>query len=473
MRQNIRSISLFFAGLSFAVALPAQTVRFYISEGGTPAGSIDVLLRPDVAPNTVANFLAYMNAGAYTNTIFHRSVPNFIIQAGGYQLNTSTGQASSTSQNAAINGEFNLSNTPGTIAMALLNNPLTGSANTSSGTDQWFFNVTNNASSLDSQGFTVFGKITTLTGSPNGLALMTAINNLPVFTEPVPGLATSTYGNFTDIPLVNGYIDGATIASNNFVYVSSIAIVPVTTSLSFVDAASSTKSLINGIAPGELITIYGGATNVTLSNLGPATGVSFTNSSPVSTSLGGTQVLFNGVAGPMLYSSTGQVNVVAPFEIASSSTVNVVVTYNGIPSATYTFNVVPYNPGIITLNGYGTGDAAIINYRTGKVVSSSNPATAGDVLELYAEGAGVTAPAFGDGVLIGSTLPYPVNPMTLLIDGNAVPTTYIGGAPADVNGVLQVNFVVPSGLATGEHQIQLTGATAASVVQTGATLAIH
>ncbi len=78
----IKTAVVFCAG-GFLFTLQAQTVRFAINEGGTAAGNIDVTLRPDVAPMTVANFLSYVNAGAYNNTIIHRSVPNFVIQAGG------------------------------------------------------------------------------------------------------------------------------------------------------------------------------------------------------------------------------------------------------------------------------------------------------------------------------------------------------------------------------------------------------
>ena len=56
------------------------TVRFH-----TNLGDIDVTLLTTVAPRTVANFLGYVNRGAFNNSIFHRSVPGFVIQGGGYQ----------------------------------------------------------------------------------------------------------------------------------------------------------------------------------------------------------------------------------------------------------------------------------------------------------------------------------------------------------------------------------------------------
>jgi uncharacterized protein (TIGR03437 family) len=81
----------------------------------------------------------------------------------------------------------------------------------------------------------------------------------------------------------------------------------------------------------------------------------------------------------------------------------------------------------------------------------------GDTLELFGEGYGVptAGTTLADGAIVGTTLPVPAAGGTLLIDGQTVPTLYFGGAPDEVNGVLQVNFTVPQ-LAPGSHQIQLS-----------------
>jgi len=453
----------FFIAAGVAASLHAQTVRFYFSEGGTPSGTIDVALRPDVAPLSVANFLAYISAGAYVNTIIHRSVPpqqGFgIVQGGGYQLINGTMVAAT--QNAAVPNEFNLSNVKGTIAMALPSDGL-GNTNINGATNEWFFNATNNSLSLDSQSFAVFGSITAITGSPAGLTTMAALNNLPVFTESIPvttsGVITAT--TFADIPLVNNYMDLTTVEPNNYVTVTSIVVLPVTTELSVVNAASSTQSLYNGISPGELLTIYGTSLGPgTCSATAPTGGVSFASgSNPIGTTLGNTQVLFNGVPGPMLYSQCGQVNVIVPYEVAGSSSVNVVIQYQGVPSGTLAFNVVPAVPGIFP--------NAIVDNNTGAVISATNPAFVGEVLALYGTGQGVQTPAVADGALVGSSQPYtiPLTPTTLLIDGQPVqPVYYAGGAPGEVAGVLQVDFQVPQ-LAPGNHSIQIQSGTGSNAV---------
>jgi uncharacterized protein (TIGR03437 family) len=393
----------------------------------TNVGDIDVLLSPDVAPLTVANFLSYVNSGAYTNSIFYRSVPGFVIQAGGYNLVNHVPVA--TPQKAAVKNEPNVTNARGTIAMAKLGN------DPNSATNQWFFNLADNGSNLDNQngGFTVFGRITT----SSGLAVMDSIANQPVYNYGAP---------FDALPLRN-YKSG-TIQDSNFLLVSSIVQLPWVTPAGFTSAATFASSNTNGIAPGEMLTIFGTA-------IGPATlqHLALDGSGVVTTSLSGTRVLFDGVAVPLLYTVAGQISVVAPQSLAGKDHVQVVVEYQSVQTAAIAFPVVAANPGIFTINSKGSGDGAIVR-PDGTMISTSNPALPGEILILFGEGYGASTPLLADGMIVGTDLPVPVSPVTLLIDGNPVPTLYAGGAPALINGVLQVNFTVPD-LAPGSHQIQL------------------
>lgn len=435
--KNI-SFAALCAGFVLAGAACAQTstvdptVRFNTTEG-----VIDVILTPEAAPNTVANFLGYLNAGGYVNTIIHRSVPGFVIQGGGYQL--VNGAPVTTPTNAPINNEPNVTNQRGTLAMALTSSP-------NSATDQWFFNLQNNGSQLDpvsnSGGFTVFGRIANATG----LAVMDKIASLPVqdLTSYYPALP------FSQMPLQN-YLAGQALTTANFVLVTSIVQLPFVKPAGILDAAGFGSSLTSGIAPGELLTIFGTA-------IGPSTltTLALDAGGAAETSLGGTRVLFNGFPAPIIYTSAGQISVVAPQTIAGLKTVQVVVEYQNIQTAGMQFPVATANPALFTLSATGKGDAAIIQ-QSGAIVSSANPAKAGDVLTLYGEGYGAAtaATAAADGAIIGSTLPVPASPVTLLLDGQPVSTLYAGGAPALINGVLQVNFTVPAGTQPGAHQIQI------------------
>ncbi len=447
--QNTRRrfIPFFIALTGFSAALHAQTVRFNTSLGG-----IDVTLTPSVTPQTVANFMSYVTSREYNNTIIHRSLNSensppasgtaafYLIQGGGYIIKNHLPYQFA--PNNPIPNEYSASNVRGTLAMALTGSDL------NSASDEWYFNTSDNSAALNPQSFTVFGNVA---NNPS-LAVMDSIN----------ALQTYTFNGFADFPFASNYIPGHTPTDTNYVYVNSIA----TLSPSYTGVANAATAIPNtttGISPGEIITIYG-------SNIGPTTVTTLeldsTNSIVVS-SLEGTQVLFNGVAGPMIFTSDGQLAVVVPYEIAGQSTVNVVVSYLGLQTSSQQFKVVAANPGLFTLSETGKGDAAIERPSDQSIISVSNPASVGDQLQLYGQGYGVASPSVADGTLITGALPIPVATTQLLIDGKVVPNEYIGGAGDEVNGMMQVNFVVPQ-LAAGTHQIQVQVGSAIS--PTGVTL---
>ena len=110
-------------------------------------------------PITVANFLNYVNSGAYDNTIIHRSVSNFVIQGGGFirpqvPADQPNSNPVSVTTNGTIINEPGNANIRGTIAMAKLG------GQPDSATSQWFFNLSDNAFlDTDNGGYTVFGRI--------------------------------------------------------------------------------------------------------------------------------------------------------------------------------------------------------------------------------------------------------------------------------------------------------------------------
>lgn len=153
----------------------------------TVLGSIDVALYTQATPITVANFLNYVDSGRYVITdpntgepapiFFHRSVPNFVIQSGGFLATTEPGhpdivQPTAVAQFSPIQNEPGISNLRGTLAMA----KIAGSAD--SATSQWFINLADNSATLDtdSGGFTVFGRVL-----GNGMSVADAIAALPIF----------------------------------------------------------------------------------------------------------------------------------------------------------------------------------------------------------------------------------------------------------------------------------------------------
>jgi len=123
------------------------------------------------APGTVANFIRYIHSGAYVQGIFHRSMPGFVIQGGGFKVTDSdTGaKVSAVGVFDPIKNEFGISNTRGTVAMAKVG------GDPDSATSQWFVSLADNSANLDNQngGFTVFAKILY-----DGMAIFDAIAKL-------------------------------------------------------------------------------------------------------------------------------------------------------------------------------------------------------------------------------------------------------------------------------------------------------
>lgn len=193
------------SSVSYATTVQIQTVL----------GDFEVNLYDKKTPETVKNFLSYVNSGAYTDTVIHRSNSKFIIQGGGFKY---TGTPSvrpplaAISSRAPVINEPVLSNVRGTIAMAKIG------SNPNSATNQWFINLTDNSANLDSQnsGFTVFGQVT-----GNGMAIVEAIAALKNYSP----TNSADLGNFPELPL-RGYNSGTiSIDEKHLVVVTGIVVI--------------------------------------------------------------------------------------------------------------------------------------------------------------------------------------------------------------------------------------------------------
>jgi MYXO-CTERM domain-containing protein len=202
MFAAIRQVSLILplvAAMLVAGTAPASTfVRF-----DTNVASFDVELYDTAMPTTVANFLAYVNAGSYTSSIIHRSTtynPSDIqiVQGGGYFI--SANQLLSIPTNAPIILESgSVGNIRGTIAMAR-------GAATNSATSQFFFNVQSNPA-LDGN-YAVFGNVV----GAAGLAALDAIGAVPVYD------CTAQLGSaFGEMPLTAPSLDATSVVMVNSV----------------------------------------------------------------------------------------------------------------------------------------------------------------------------------------------------------------------------------------------------------------
>jgi peptidyl-prolyl cis-trans isomerase A (cyclophilin A) len=146
--------------LGFLLQNPAPAAPLQPAPGNplvivdTSAGPITIELFKDQAPVSVENFLQYAREGFYEGTIWHRVVPGYVIQGGGYTASLAEKSTRPPIRNEATNG---LSNARGTVAMARTSDP-------NSATAQFFINVKDNdflnaAQSRDGNGYAVFGKV--------------------------------------------------------------------------------------------------------------------------------------------------------------------------------------------------------------------------------------------------------------------------------------------------------------------------
>ena len=194
------------AACLLAAPVSATVVRFE-----TSLGVIDVRLYDTATPGYVANFLGYMGRGDWNNTMFHRSVPGFIIQGGGWTYDGSAqvepDNFPRVFQDSPVANEPGISNLRGTIAMAKVpatttdGVPIPGGG-PDSATNQWFFNLGDNSANLDNQngGFTVFGRVL------RGMSTVDAIAALPRFAfqgawtdAPMRNYTTAEYQSFTPV----------------------------------------------------------------------------------------------------------------------------------------------------------------------------------------------------------------------------------------------------------------------------------
>lgn len=207
-----------------ALAAERLEARWYLS--GDPIvqvntngyGSFQIELFPADAPQTVANFLNYVDSGKYNNLVVSRSIPGFIIQAGGITSPTANYSSNSqfvpVAQNGNIPLEYKLPNTQGTIAMARQN----GNAN--SGSDEWFINLVDNSTTLgqnsnppsgqDGFGYTAFGQVI-----GNGMQVVNSIAAVPTKNEGAVTTGSSSSTDLQNLPVT---------ANNQLVQITSMTL---------------------------------------------------------------------------------------------------------------------------------------------------------------------------------------------------------------------------------------------------------
>ena len=263
--------------------------------------------------------------------------------------------------------------------------------------------------------------------------------------------------------LTNAYPSGPSTVEVEFTTVDQS---PVSTAFTFVNvsllapAAPVIQSIVNAasltptISPGTLVSILG-------SNLGPNASPTFGQNGLYPTTVGNSTITFNGTPGAIVSMNQGQIVAQAPYEIAGQNSVQVVLTRYPGTSVTQTSNTftVPEvdnslavfveslpggtQPGIQNCTALGCTDNSL-----------ENPAPTGSIVTLYASSSGFQSATVPDGGIGLLTQNY--SSASLTIGGQPATILYSGVAPLKLWGILQINAVVPSGLASGVQPAVLT-----------------
>jgi uncharacterized protein (TIGR03437 family) len=218
------------------------------------------------------------------------------------------------------------------------------------------------------------------------------------------------------------------------------ATTPTLTALGVVHAASDQGGV--PIAPGGLITVYG-------VNLADAVGQS--KGLPLPQQLNGTQVLLGDQPLPILYTSTGQLNVQVPYGVPVNTQYQLTVQHGNTLSVPQSLVVAQAQPGIFTVNQQGTGQGSIVKSDQVTLAQPGTPASVGETVVIYCTGLGAVTPAVKEGSPAPTTPPLSttVNGVTVTIGGKAAQLAFSGLTPGYA-GLYQVNAIVPSGITTGD-----------------------
>lgn len=286
--------------------------------------------------------------------------------------------------------------------------------------------------------------------TPGGNIATVAGNGAPAFAgDGGPALAASLNGQFG--VAIDGagnlYISDSLNQRIRKVTNAGSTTVPAFTAAGITNGAS----FVSGVSPGAIATIFGS----NLSN--NVQGILLAYTAPLPTKLAGVSVTIDGIAAPLFavdnVGGSEQLNVQVPFEVAGKANISVSVN-NGRGSQAVEVAVQPAQPGVFTSDGV---NGAILHGANNVLITSSNPASKGEVVVIFATGLGSVTPASPTGALAPSTPPFSMTDVkpTVTIDGNAADVPFSGLAPGFV-GLYQVNATVPVGTTSGSVDLVVT-----------------
>jgi uncharacterized protein (TIGR03437 family) len=261
----------------------------------------------------------------------------------------------------------------------------------------------------------------------------------------MPGHASASLLNGVATVVLQGFTPALPLASSE-------VIGTVTTDTAPAVSANAVLNNLNPqpgspVAPGTIVQIYGSA----LSTGGQAGSGSVVNGQLL-TILNGVSVSVGGIAAPLFYGSSGQINAQIPNELQAGQQYELLVNVNGLYSNPVTINTTAAQPGLASFPD-GTVIAQDASYN---LITADNPARAGGVIILYATGMGATNPAVATGATAPSS-PFAqvaVAPRVSIGGANAK-VLFAGLSPGSV-GLYQIDVEIPAGAGTGNVPLVMT-----------------
>ena len=452
--------SLTFSYQTGGTAPAAQTVTI-----SSAAGSAAIPITMSATTSSGGNWLTLGAASA--STPYTLSV----------SLNSSVLSSLSANQ---YSGNIAITPTGGSVVNVPLTLTVTAAPTVSASPTSLTFSYNVGGATPSSQSISVSGGGATLaftatastSSGGNWLSVSPTSGNTPATLSVSIGPSGLNAGNYTGTVVVSG-ANGASGTTTTNVTLTVTAPLPTVTQV--VNSASDASA--DPVSPGEVITLAG-------TGLGPATpvGVTLDSNGNISTTSGGVQVLFNGIAAPILYASSTQINCIVPYEMAGILSPFMLVKYQGQTSNAIALSVVASAPGVYTQNMQGSGPAAVYNQNGATINSPSNPEKKGNVVEIFITGEGQTSPPGATGKVIPissvSQLPKPLLPVSVLIGGQPATVTFMGeyafyegSQLAYFSGLLQINAIIPAATASGNVSLVVTVGSTSS--QSNVTLSVQ
>jgi uncharacterized protein (TIGR03437 family) len=198
------------------------------------------------------------------------------------------------------------------------------------------------------------------------------------------------------------------------------------------------------VSPGGFVALFGNGLAQTTAQSGV----------PYPKILGNVQVFVNGLNAPVYSISPTQINAVVPYEV-TGTTATFLVMNGAASSNSVTVPLAPTAPGVFSLGGNGLGDGSILhaNY---SVVNQADPATPGEIVQVFATGLGAVNPAVQDGTAAPSQpLAKVIAPVTAYVGGIKVTNIQFQGLSPASASLYQLNIQIPSNVSAGAQPIEV------------------